>query len=239
MCLIVVRWSHHPDFRLDLVANRDEFTARPTQAAHDWEEGFFGGRDLQAGGAWIGIAPGHRMACLTNVRDPKAPTGERSRGALVRDYLAGSANPADYISSLNIEDFSPFNLLLLDGPHLWFFNSQSGQAPRRLPGGVYGISNASLNTPWPKTLSVCRAMRSSPRLAYQAMMDTHTYPDAMLPNTGVSPAWEKRLSSARILGDDYATLSTTQISGDGQGLTLTETTHASASVVTGTRPGAH
>ncbi|QGG79109.1 hypothetical protein GH975_00470 [Litorivicinus lipolyticus] len=230
MCLIAVAWQHHPGRALELVANRDEFTARATAAAHHWDNGLFGGRDLAAGGTWLAIAPGGRMACLTNVRDPNAAPGAHSRGELVTNFLTSSESAPDYLGGLDTHRYSPFNLLLLDTDSLWFFNSQAAD-PRKLGPGVYGLSNATLDSPWPKTQAVTAAMRQSPAHAHRAMLDTRTYPDAQLPNTGINPAWETRLSSARIVGDDYATLSTTQVRSEGAQLRLTETTHATANAV--------
>lgn len=199
---------------------------QPTdQAAHRWEDGsgIFAGRDLQAGGTWLGIRP-HRLALVTNVRDPDGPVGRRSRGDLPVEFLTSDDPPQAFVDQLDPSDYSPFNLLLMAHDTLMYFGSHPQPTQHVLSAGIYSLSNAQLNTPWPKCLSVTRAMRRSVDAAYEAMLETQTYPDALLPNTGVPRDWESRLSSARIEGENYATRCTTQIQYDGQHFNLTETT---------------
>ena len=91
MCLIFLAWRRHPDYRLVVAANRDEFYARPTAPAGYWPEApdVLAGRDLEGGGTWLGVTRTGRFAALTNYRRgddghiPDAPT----RGRLVSDFL--------------------------------------------------------------------------------------------------------------------------------------------------------
>jgi len=156
MCLIV--FAHRPGHALPLVvaANRDEYYARPTAALAHWSDAVHvvAGRDLQAGGAWLGITTDGRFAALTNIR--AQATRERSRGQLVADFLCGGQTPAAWLHHVagQRQHYAGFNLLVGDAKTLYFLNAEEGQ-PHALASGVYGLSNATLNTPWPKLLH-CR-----------------------------------------------------------------------------------
>lgn len=156
MCLIVFAHRVHPQYPLLLAANRDEFHARPTAPAAFWEDppGLLAGRDLQAGGTWMGITRSGRFAAVTNFRDP-ARTGPapRSRGELPLAWLDGEA--ADISTLLHQlaargDEYAGFNLLLGDSAGLWYYSNAEATGPRRLQPGIYGLSNAALDTPWPK-----------------------------------------------------------------------------------------
>ncbi len=161
MCLIVFAWQPGHALPLLVAANRDEFYARPSLPLAAWEdaEGVFAGRDLEAGGTWLGLGPAGRFAALTNVRDPSQALGKRSRGELVADFLRGGGNPADYLAQVagRAADYSGFNLLIGDRHQLWHYNPRVGP-PRLLPAGIYGLSNAALDTPWPKLLKARAAL---------------------------------------------------------------------------------
>ncbi|MEM6774421.1 MAG: NRDE family protein [Pseudomonadota bacterium] len=156
MCLIAFAWRMRADAPLLLVANRDEFHARPAAAADFWDDapGVFAGRDMTAGGTWIGIGKGGRFAAVTNIRDPrgKAGTAARSRGELTADFLRHETPADSYLGEVahRIGDYQGFNLLIGDGQSLWYLHGETGSTPRALPPGVYGLSNAALDVPWPK-----------------------------------------------------------------------------------------
>lgn len=210
MCLISLRWDAAKK-SLALRANRDEFKARPTAPAQ-WWDGWWGGKDLEAGGTWLAIGPG-RMACVTNVREPGTPPGSRSRGELPVRFVTGSASAADFCLALQGEDYSGFNLLAFDGHALWY---ASNRAPAQaLASGVHGMSNAALNTPWPKLRAVTQAFHDSDAAAKQAMLNPEPYPDHQLPKTGVPVAWERMLSAAFIQGEDYGTRCHTEVNYRG------------------------
>src|SRR5690606_5030349 len=154
MCLIASAW--HPGERLVLTANRDEFCQRPSAPLSVWEEQpqIIAGRDLQQGGTWLGVNRDYRVAALTNVRAPGAgPAQPRSRGHLISQYLSQPASPADFAQTPQpqAQEFAPFNLLLGDRQQLWYLSNYPHWRCEALPAGLYGLSNASLNTPWPKT----------------------------------------------------------------------------------------
>ena len=119
MCLILLAWKSHRRFPLVVAANRDEFFARPAASAWFWNDApdVFGGRDLEAGGTWLGITRHGRFAALTNYRDPQRQVaGKRTRGDLVAGFLRGTASPADYAAGVTQSggDYNGFNLLIAD-----------------------------------------------------------------------------------------------------------------------------
>ena len=158
MCLVILALRAHPDYPLVVAANRDEFHARPTAATHFSEEHpqLLAGRDLEQGGTWMGITRQGRFAAITNYRDPaRTAPAPRSRGELTLDFLAGSDSAADFLAQVarRADDYAGFNLLLGDGNSLWYFTNSVApdeRQPRELLAGIYGLSNARLDTPWPK-----------------------------------------------------------------------------------------
>lgn len=154
MCLIVFAWETHPDYRLILAANRDEFHGRPAQPLHWWPDRptVLAGRDLQAGGTWLAASRNGRFATVTNYREGQRPrAGLRSRGDLVADFVSGERAPEEYLRSLEGDRYAGFSLLVTDGEELWC-GSNRGDAPTLLGSGIYGLSNAALDTPWPKLI---------------------------------------------------------------------------------------
>ena len=227
MCLIAFAWQV-PGHPLLLLGNRDEFHARPTRPAGFWnEEGqpdLLAGKDLEAGGTWLGITRSGRFAALTNIRSPQAPRGPHSRGSLVLDYLTGRMSPKDYMDSLSAQlpRYAGFNLLAGNMQQLWFLNSAEGQA-RALSPGFYSLSNATLNSPWPKSVALCNGLRQQLQQTTDndsllgLLKDTREYPDDELPNSGISREWEKRLSATFIVGEDYGTRASSLLGIDADG----------------------
>lgn len=155
MCLIIVGFGVHPQWPLLVAANRDEFHARETAPSAFWEDqpGLLAGRDLVAGGTWMGITRKGRFAAVTNYRDPaRTAPAPRSRGELPTRFLAGTADPDDYLRELcaNMQDYAGFNLLVGDSSSLWYLSNTAAARPQPLGPGIYGLSNARLDTPWPK-----------------------------------------------------------------------------------------
>ncbi|MBS1188773.1 MAG: hypothetical protein H6R10_565 [Rhodocyclaceae bacterium] len=224
MCLIVIGWQAHPGFPLVVAANRDEFYARPTAPAGRWPENphVLGGRDLEAGGTWLGATEGGRFAAVTNVREPGTPKGRRSRGELTRDFLLGSKAAQDYVEGIDGSDYSGFNLLVSDGAGLWYASNRDSR-PRRLPPGIYGLSNHLLDTPWPKL--VAARQRFSSALAelpatdrlFAILADDEVVADEYLPQTGVSLEWERRLSAIFVRSPAYGTRASTVLVQEGGG----------------------
>jgi uncharacterized protein with NRDE domain len=152
MCLILIAFRTVDDYPLLVAANRDEFHARPTQKADWWADDgdVLGGRDLQAGGTWLAVHRSGKFAAVTNYRDADSSRrSKRSRGHLVSEYLQGDLSPTEYLQTLNGDDFSGFNLLVSDGQTLAYQSNRSDTSGE-LPPGVYGLSNATLDTPWEK-----------------------------------------------------------------------------------------
>ena len=216
MCLIVFAWRPQSATVLRLAANRDEFYARPSAALSQWSDapGVFAGRDLEAGGTWLGVTAQGRFAALTNIRDPRQKVGPRSRGELTADYLLSQISPAAYLDRLmpRATDYAGFNLLVGDTQQLWHFNSREGQA-RQLESGLYGMSNANLNTPWPKLLRARDALGeridSMDEDVLELLTDSSQPADHLLPETGVGLATERLLSSVFIASATYGTRAST------------------------------
>lgn len=225
MCLIVFAWRPGHALPLIVAANRDEFYARPTQALAAWEDaqGVYAGRDLEAGGTWLGVGPGGRFAALTNIRDPGQPLGVRSRGELVAAYLRGDSGVEQYLDQVASQSaqYSGFNLLVGDGQRLGFLHARD-PAPRLLEPGVYGLSNAGLDTPWPKLVKTREGLRQlldapQPQRLLALLADSEQAQDAHLPETGVGLVTEKLLSSAFIASQNYGTRASTVLIVDDQG----------------------
>ena len=173
MCLILVAWRVHPDYPLVVAANRDEFFARPAAEAAWWKDAknVFAGRDLEAGGTWLGLGRDGRFAGLTNFRDPPRNRNDApSRGALVADFLTGNESTAAALARLQAQGprYNAFNLFVSDGDSLGIYESASGSA-RILEPGIYALSNHLLDTPWPKVTAgksrLARALRALPEVA--------------------------------------------------------------------------
>jgi len=215
MCLILIAHRTAAQRPLLVLANRDEFYDRPTSAAGPWDEcrELIAGRDLVSGGTWFG-ARGTRWASVTNIREGlRHSNSHQSRGWLVRDYLLGNQGPRDFLADLaeHAGDYAGFNLLLGYQDELWYGNNR-GDSGRRLQPGIYGLSNHRLDTPWPKVLRGKQALadllvrsRLDRDRAFAILADTSCAPDDELPETGVPLDWERALSAAFIVKDDYGT----------------------------------
>lgn len=237
MCLIVFCWQVVPGLPLMAAANRDEFYNRPASPAGWWADhpNIFAGRDLQGGGTWLGITREGRFAALTNVRAPSERRQDvPTRGYLVADYLASTASPEDYLKQLadRAAGYNGFNLLVGDKDRLHWFSNKADGDPRNgqpLAPGIYGLSNALLDTPWPKVTRAkaqfCSLLcQGAPAEAYFDMLaDTTRASDCRLPETGVGIQRERELSPVFISSPDYGTRNSTlvRLTGDGNA-TLTE-----------------
>lgn len=226
MCLIAFAWRPGHSLPLLVAANRDEFHARPSRPLGEWPEhpGIFAGRDLEAGGTWMGYTRGGRFAALTNIRDPSRAQGLRSRGHLVTEFLSAEMSPARYLEGLGAQlaGYSGFNLLVGDGASLWFLNA-SEALPQEVAPGVHGVSNASLDTPWPKlqrTRAGLAAQLDAPRpeALFELLADRWQPSEGALPDTGVGLATERLLSSAFITSPNYGTCASTllMVGADGR-----------------------
>jgi len=227
MCLILVAWRAHPRYPCVVAANRDEYFGRPTAEADWWPKpsGVLAGRDLQAGGTWLGVSRSGRFAALTNFRDPAAASRNApSRGALVTAFLENSWATGEGLGEIaqRGERCNPFNVLCSDGETLGIYESTTGQA-RVLEPGVYALSNHLLDTPWPKVRQaksrLTEALDELPQSAamLDLLRDSEPAVDADLPRTGVSLELERMLSSAFVSGEEYGTRCSTIVTTDSGG----------------------
>ncbi len=231
MCLIAFAWHAHPRWRLLLAGNRDEFHARPSAALARWDDAsIIGGRDLEAGGTWLGVTDGGRCCVVTNVRDPRDPQLGTSRGLLATDYLCGDADAATHAQQLlrKAADYRPFNLLTFDAREAFYLGNRPEARAQAVTSGVHGLSNADFNTPWPKTRALMQRLRqwideggdTDFVPLFEALADERQAPEAQLPDTGVGLERERWLSSAFIRGEQYGTRASTvvAIGHDGHGV---------------------
>ena len=232
MCLIAFAWQTHPRWRLVLAGNRDEFHARPSAPLARWDDGVvIGGRDLEAGGTWLGVTDAGRCCVVTNVRDPRDPQLGVSRGLLATDYLKGVAGADAHARALQeiAADYRPFNLLTFDAADAFYLGNRPVPKAQAVTAGIHGLSNADFNTPWPKTRALMQRLEAwlgthaddddfAPLFA--ALADEHRAPDEQLPDTGVGLERERWLSSAFIRGELYGTRASTIVAlgHDGRGV---------------------
>lgn len=221
MCLITLAYHIHPRFPLVLAANRDEFHERPTAPASWWNDAphLLAGRDLRAGGTWLGVTRQGSFAALTNHRDlRRAPKQGPSRGLLVRAALEGTATLDDTAA------YEGFNLL--HGPlHALRYHNNIEPADAALEPGIHGLSNALLNTPWPKVQraksALERALNSSDAVLVNELFALLTDParagDEELPDTGLTAPMERALSSVFIDTKGYGTRCSTVLLVDADG----------------------
>jgi uncharacterized protein with NRDE domain len=225
VCLLVLAWEVHPTYRLVVAANRDEFHERPSAPLAEWPEppGMFAGRDLRAGGTWLGVDRAGRFGVITNYRDLQRPlTGAPSRGGLIPAYLSQQAGPASFLAQVEpaAADYSGFNLLLSDDRSLWYASNRTQPFARALAPGIYGLSNHLLDTPWPKLTRVRSAFETWLSAATGALPDalwkilgdrTPAIGDQGGLTTGLPPQWEAVLSSPFVLNREYGTRNSTLV----------------------------
>ncbi len=219
MCLIAWNWQPDGATPLLLVANRDEFYARPALPLHWWESAANGtqvlaGKDLQGGGTWLGLSRSGRLAALTNYRSATPQrTDTPSRGELVAGFLHSGLDADTYLRKLaqRSADYNPFNLLVYDGQHLMGLESRDAKVLAKQPG-LGAVSNADFQTPWPKLtqLRTNLATHASQgitdlRTLFPLLHDQTQAPDTALPQTGVPLALERVLSSTFIATPEYGT----------------------------------
>jgi uncharacterized protein with NRDE domain len=224
MCLALI--AFHPDHHIPLLiaANRDESHARATLAAHVWstDPEIYAGRDLVAGGTWMGLTRTGRFALITNFRDPSRVVEDApSRGALVENFLESNASPDDFLTTLQAQGalYNGFNLVVGDRRNAAYYSNRQ-DCVRRLVPGVYAVSNHLLDTPWPKLTRTKAAFErlldhgntpSAPDIEelLTILRDREPAPDSDLPHTGISLERERLLSSPFVVSPTYGTRSST------------------------------
>lgn len=247
MCLLVIAWKTHPRYRLVLAGNRDEFHDRPAAPLSWWNDDprILAGRDLKAGGTWLGVARSGRFGVVTNFRDLQAPIeGAPSRGQLVPRFLTGATSPKEFLDDLRgaAPRYSGFNLLVGGSRALYYFSNRGPKAPTALAPGIYGLSNHLLDTPWPKlarTRTRFEQLLSEPELApeplFTMLADRTQASAAELPTTGLPEEWERIVSAPFIQNERYGTRCSTVLLVERNGRTvLHERRFDSGGVQTGT-----
>jgi uncharacterized protein with NRDE domain len=221
MCILFIAVNQHPRYPLVIAANRDEFHQRPTQPAHFWEsdKNILAGKDLTAGGTWMGINTAGNIAALTNIRAPgKERQNAITRGELVANFINKHNSQSNYLQQLKDShlQYNGYNLLFGNLDQLQVYNSFEDTA-YELEDGVYGLSNASLNSPWPK-LDIGRSALANYCTNADILSHEHLFEllgnnlpanDDELPDTGIPVEWEKKLSSIFIISPEYGTRSST------------------------------
>jgi uncharacterized protein with NRDE domain len=242
MCLLLMAIRAHPRYRAIFAANRDEFYDRPTAQAAFWEDApqILAGRDLKAGGTWMGITRSGRIAAVTNYRDPLTHRAEAlSRGHLVSEYLRGKEAPLNYIGRLaeRWHQYNGFNLVLGDREALFWCSNRAAKE-KELGPGIYGLSNHLLDTSWPKIERGKAGLRDlieegaelNLERIFALLSDRQGAEEASLPDTGVGLPLERVLSPIFITSPGYGTRSSTiLLVNQGNRVTFLERTFPSVS----------
>ncbi|WP_394148285.1 NRDE family protein [Shewanella atlantica] len=226
MCILFIALNQHPEYPLIVCANRDEFHHRPTEPAHLWQPDneLLAGKDLEAGGTWLGINKQGSFSALTNLRDPmRQKSNMRSRGELVIKALQHKPLTMSWLRE-HSENYNPFNLIFGHGDELYCFNSAVNEFTR-LTSGFHSISNGALDDIWPKmargTLALEKLITESTQPDIDElitiMRDETRADDLELPQTGIGVEWERLLSSIFIRHEEYGTRSTSIILQDKRG----------------------
>jgi uncharacterized protein with NRDE domain len=233
MCLLVAAWRAHPRYRLIVAANRDEFHARPSAPLGWWpdEPRILAGRDLQAAGTWMGVARSGRLGIVTNFRDlenPPAPDAP-SRGMLVTRFLTGATSPKEYLDDLrgSAPRYAGFNLLVGGPRTLYYASNRDGASARSLAPGLYGLSNAWLDAPWPKLLRTKARFAElvserdlQPEALFEMLADRTPADADEVPDTGLPSDWERALSAPFVGHERYGTRCSTLLLIERSGRTV-------------------
>lgn len=226
MCLAFYALKQHPDFPVIIAANRDEFYARPTQNMHWWDSpSLLAGKDLRAGGTWLGLNQLGQFAMVTNVREQPLQAGELSRGHLITDFFLTSNNYFDFFQSIEAKRYAGFNLVVgdLHQAELFYYSNRHNEVIQ-LERGLHGLSNAALNTAWPKVSSGKQLMHELCQKNFviedwfALLGDKTPAQDHELPDTGVGHQLEHLLSSRFIQSEEYGTRCSTIITVDNNNM---------------------
>jgi len=233
MCLLVLAWMSHPRYRLVVAANRDEFHDRPAAPLAWWNDGtpMLAGRDLAAGGTWLGITRAGRFGAVTNFRDLKhAPAPDApSRGSVVPGFLAGDAEPGDFFAHLrgSAARYAGFNALAAGARSLFYFSNGDDTPARELEPGIYGLSNHRLDSPWPKLLKTRARLAAEidgdePDVAalFELLADRAPADEGTQPDSGLPPEMQRALSSPFVLHPRYGTRCSTVLLAGHDGVTV-------------------
>lgn len=221
MCLICFQLQDHPNYKLVITANRDEFYSRPTAQAQFWQDNpnILAGRDLLQMGTWLGVTRQGKFAALTNYRSPnQEDSGKISRGEIVSNYLKSDMSAEEYLETLhrNRDNYVGFNVMLGNCDQLFYYNNIQAKSSLIKPG-THALSNHFLNTPWPKVTKGKRLLKTymdannnlDTDMLFNIMNNAEEATGETLPNTGLNTDLERKLSPLFIRTPDYGTRSTT------------------------------
>lgn len=236
MCLIGFALNAHPKYPLLVMANRDEFYARPTAPVGWWKDhqNIVGGRDLKDKGTWMAFGKNGRFAALTNYRDLKnIRENAPSRGELPVKFISSQKSATEFFKD-QCEDrglYNGFNLLGFENGKMYHISNYSDKIIS-VPDGVHGLSNALLDTPWPKVVQIKSQLQEALKkdINLDELMgileSTSLAEDNTLPNTGVPIEWERQLSAMHIRTENYGTCSASVLAMDREGkVTFLEKTY--------------
>lgn len=235
MCLIAFAIDAHEEYPFILIANRDEFYKRPTSAAHEWDDlKIIAGRDLQAGGTWMGLTRKGKFAAVTNYRDPNNIRADAtSRGEIPTKFLSSDDSANDYVRKISSNGmaYNGFNLLASDLHEMHHFSNYEG-VHNVTKSGIHGLSNALLDSPWPKVEKIKARLASTIASDFSTddlldiLGDQGLADDEALPQTGIPTEWEKALSAVCIRTEEYGTCCSTIVLRDrNDHLTFVEKTY--------------
>lgn len=226
MCIVAFAWQAHPRWKLVAIGNRDEMHARPADALTRWDDTahLLAGRDVKAGGTWLGVSEQGRLAVVTNLSSHGAPDAQRaSRGDLLKDFLSGEG----HYSSLNateFSDFNPFNLITVDGNKAFIHSNRPGSISNILTPGIHGLSNGPLDNPWPKSGHLNSTLAEwienrpdDPHVLLDDLFDQKTFPSTKQTIADSAAPLDPQHSAVFIRNPVYGTRCSTVVAIDDQG----------------------
>ncbi len=219
MCLVVFSINNHPIYKFIAIANRDEFYKRPTQKLHWWnDDNILAGKDLKAGGTWMGVTKNGKFGALTNFRSPaEMDVNKKTRGEIVSDYLTSDLPIESFLTNLQQKNnYNGYNLILFDSERVAYFSNKQNSV-HFLEEGTYAVSNALLDTPWEKLAVAKKEINDiienetvfNAEKAFEIMKNKDITVDTELPETGVGLEIERMLSPIFVQSEQYGTRSTT------------------------------
>lgn len=227
MCLLLISYNTHPKYKLIIAANRDEFYNRPAEPAHLWNDSnILAGKDLKAGGTWLGITRTGRFAAITNYRDKAELISDApSRGDLVTGFLNANSSTQEFAQHISerADQYNGYNLIFADKTNISYFSNKSKKHIVLTPG-IYGLSNHLLDTPWPKVekskksfTGILNNVNVSPDDLFEILSDKSIPPDELLPDTGIGLEIERAVSPVFVSTPLYGTRSSTVLFIDRAG----------------------
>jgi len=226
MCIVALAWQAHPRWKLVAIGNRDEMHARPADQLARWDNPnhLLAGRDIKAGGTWLGVSEQGRLAVVTNLSGYGAPyAGRASRGDLLKDFLSGDGRYSN-VAETDFSDFNPFNLITVDRGEAVMHSNRPNATSEPIMPGIHGLSNGPLDRPWRKSGYLNAALgqwmesgSDDPAALLEDLTYQTTFPPAKQNDAGFEFALEPEHSAVFIRSPVYGTRCSTVVAIDGQG----------------------